>query len=94
MMVYVYTAAVKAIPNLISNMANPLLDQWSLGGIKNSEMSQAIANAIIAAVTDKIEKKDIHFYDYKSIRVEYFLLVISLQSLCRAVFYSGRQFVR
>lgn len=54
MMVKVYTAAVKAIPNLISNMANPLLDQWSLGGMKNSETSQATTNAIIPPMTAKI----------------------------------------
>ena len=57
MMVKVYTAAVKAIPNLMSNMANPLLDQWSLGGIKNSETSQATTNAIIPPMTAKIENR-------------------------------------
>ena len=74
MMVYVYTAAVKAIPNLISNMANPLLDQWSLGGIKNSEMSQAIANAIIAAVTDKIENSIFIFTTINQLELNIFLL--------------------
>lgn len=55
MTVKVYTAAVKAMPNLMSNMANPLLDQWSLGGIKNSATSQAMTNAMMPAIPAKIE---------------------------------------
>ena len=55
-------------------MANPLLDQWSLGGIKNSEMSQAIANAIIAAVTDKIENSIFIFTTINQLELNIFLL--------------------
>jgi hypothetical protein len=37
-------------------IAKPLLVQWSLGGIKNSETSQVMTKAIIATITAMMVK--------------------------------------
>jgi hypothetical protein len=47
---------VEAMPNLMVKIAKPLLVQWSLGGIKNSETSQVITKAIMATITAMMVK--------------------------------------
>lgn len=50
-----------AIPILMVRIAKPLLVQWSLGGIKNSEIIQVMTKAIMATITAMMVKMIVIF---------------------------------